>query len=167
MMAVVVLERLPRHAEEAADFMDWDAPLRQPGGAGMPQGVRHHVVAEPGEPSRRTKTLADAFDRLAVPFDNVVPRNAESLPPSQMTQEPWRDPDRRLPFLGFALAGGAAIEHTAIQVDPSLAFGRFQRRAANGTGSRTGIEPDQDEARNVDERDEGVAGSNPATPTST
>jgi hypothetical protein len=50
MVSVHAIEHLDRHSEKAGRFPFVDAGLHEPGRRGVPQGVRHDLALNAGEP---------------------------------------------------------------------------------------------------------------------
>jgi hypothetical protein len=96
----------------------------------------NHIIVQSSQAARRAETLVDALHRPAIPLDDVSPGYAQALPAPQVAQQARRDPDWRLAFLGFAAADRAPVEDARIEVDPALAGGWGERRAADGARPR-------------------------------
>ena len=115
----------------------------------MPQDVRRDPVREARRPDGRRERLAHRTDRLAVPLDDRPLGDAEPFPAAQVRKQPIGEANGRLAFLGLTCAIRAAIEYASLKIDMSASDRRHERRAANRPVPGPGVQPDQDEAREV------------------
>ena len=138
------VEALDRHAEIVGE------PPRdrcRPASPRSPQCAAARVASPPPGRHRRAFGMP-CLVLTGLPFHSTRAL-AEPLPAPQMREQPIGQRDRRLAFLRLPLARRAAIEHALFKIDPSPALGRLERRAADRARPRAGVEPDQDEARDV------------------
>ena len=149
MVPVDALQHLDRHPKEARDLPEIATVLHRPSRRCVPQDVRGDVVLDPGPLDGGRERLAHGGHRLAVPFDDRMLGDAKPMPAPQVRKQPIRQPHWRLALLGLARALRPPIEHTAIQIDMAAPDGGLERRAADRSMARTGVEPGQDEPRNV------------------
>jgi hypothetical protein len=113
------------------------------------QDVRCYLPFKACGPDGCAERLAHRTHRLAVPLDDHLLGDAEPLPTPHMREQAVGDTNRRLPFLRFPGAHGAAVEHATIEIDVPAPDRRHERRAADRSVSRTTAEPDQNEPGEV------------------
>jgi hypothetical protein len=75
--------------------------------------------------------------------------DAEPMPAPEMGEQTIGQANRRLPLLGLASANRAAIEHASLEVDVPAANRRHESRATDRARPATGVETNQDEAREM------------------
>jgi hypothetical protein len=115
----------------------------------MPQGMRHHIRSQSRSRPDGTESLIDLFDRFPVPLDNGAVRQSQIRPAAKMGQKARGQPYRRLTLLRLSRARCSPIKHSAVEVYPPSSHRRLEGRPADGPGTGTSIEGDQNEASNM------------------
>ena len=123
MVAVSLEQHLERHAEKARGLPRTRSALHQPRRSGVPQHVRSHVRAETRVSYYVRERLLDCLHRLSIPLHHET--LSGFLPTTQMRQQLVREGHGRLPLVRLALSRRTTIEHTAIDIDPSVADSRL------------------------------------------
>jgi hypothetical protein len=112
MVSIDPLQCVGRHSKEPSRIPKIRSALHEPSRGRVPKRVRRHALKSrifTGSPER----LLDAgSDRLALPLDRVA--LSLLVPAAKMGEQSIRDLHWRPALLGFGLALGATMEHSAL-----------------------------------------------------
>ena len=155
MVAIGIKQHLDRHPKKTRRFPRICATLHQPGRGRMPQSMRSDLASfrgQLGESNGASEPRLDGFDRGTVELDKVRVDGPRSDPAPHVSEQPVRNWRRRLPLLGRTPPLSEPIEDSVFEIHVRSARVTVRRRGRNGAGAGSGIEADQNKARDMTKR---------------
>ena len=113
----MIEDHLLAGSQKIRDFASRDAFANQPRGACVPQRVGGDATFDPGKFARPRQRRSSVGDRTPVECDDMA-LVGEPLPPAKVRQQPGRDSNGRLSFIGHSCPLQMPVENSALHVNP-------------------------------------------------